>query len=139
MTTRRWMRLWALLVLWHLGSAQADEPTTQPLLRLETGMHTAVIRRIATDAAGRWAVTASDDKTARIWDVVRSEQVGVLRVPQDDGNEGKLYAVAMSPDGEQIAVGGWTKPTSEAGTIYIFERATKRLLRRIHDLPRGHF
>lgn len=50
------MRLWALLVLWWLGSAQAGEPTTQPLLRLETGMHTAPIRRIATDAAGRLIV-----------------------------------------------------------------------------------
>jgi hypothetical protein len=37
------------------------EPTPQPLPRLETGMHTAVINRIATDTAGRWAVTASMD------------------------------------------------------------------------------
>lgn len=133
------MRLWALLVLWYLGSAQANEPTTQPLLRLETGMHTAVIRRIATDAAGRWAVTASDDKTARIWDVASGEQVGILRVPQDEGNEGKLYAVAMSPDGMQIAVGGWTKSESETGTIYLFDRATQHLLRFINDLPKSIF
>jgi len=28
-------------------------PTPEPLPRLETGMHTAMIKRIATDAAGR--------------------------------------------------------------------------------------
>lgn len=130
------MRLWALLVLWWLGSAQAGEPTTLPLLRLETGMHTAQIWRIATDAAGRWAVTASEDKTARIWNVASGEPVGVLRVPQDRGHEGKLYAVAMSPDGVQIAMGGFTGwDWDQKPYIYLFDRATQRLLRRISGLP----
>jgi hypothetical protein len=44
--------------------AHAAEPTTTPILLLETGMHTAPIRQIATDAQGRWLVTASDDKMA---------------------------------------------------------------------------
>src|SRR5262245_30102962 len=77
----------------------AAEPTTRPLPRLETGMHTASIARIATDAAGRWAVTASDDKTARVWEVASGRQLSVLRPPQDVGNEGRLDAVALSPDG----------------------------------------
>lgn len=38
-------------------------------------MHTAIIKRIATDAAGRYAVTASGDKTARIWDVASGKAV----------------------------------------------------------------
>jgi WD40 repeat protein len=74
----------------------------EPLLRLETGTHTAVIKRIATDKAGRWAVTASHDKTARIWEVSTGREVMVLRPPQDVGNEGKLYAgcdVARRIDG----------------------------------------
>ena len=53
----------------------AAEPTTQPLPRLETGMHTATIERIATDAAGHWAVTASHDKTARVWEVASGRQL----------------------------------------------------------------
>ena len=73
----------------------AAEPTTEPLLRLETGMHTAIIKRVATDAQGRWAVTASEDKTARVWELASGRQVLALRPPQDTGNEGKLYAVAM--------------------------------------------
>lgn len=31
----------------------AADPTPQPLPRLEIGMHTAPIKRVATDAAGR--------------------------------------------------------------------------------------
>lgn len=116
--------------------AQAAEPTTAPLPRIEAGMHTAVINRIATDAQGRWAVTASDDKTARLWEVSTGKLLGVLRPPQDVGNEGKLYAVAMSPDGRQVAVAGWTKSGSDSGhTIYLYDRATQQLQRRLSALP----
>src|SRR5215510_63713 len=109
----------------------AAEPTTRPLPRLETGMHTAVNRRIATDAAGRWAVTASDDKTARVWEVASGRQFTVLRPPQDVGDEGKLYAVALSPDGAVVAVGGW------AHVIYLFNRESGLLLRSLPGLPKG--
>jgi WD40 repeat protein len=114
----------------------AAEPTTRPLLRLETGMHTAPIRRIATDAAGRWAVTASEDKTARVWEVASGRQLAVLRPPQDVGDEGKLYAVALSPDGAVVAVGGWTGwDWDKEAMIYLFDRASGRLLRRLPGLP----
>jgi len=128
--------LLALLMAGGAVPALAAEPTTEPLLRLETGMHTAAIKRIATDSAGRWAVTASDDKTARVWEVASGRQVAVLRPPQDAGDEGKLYAVAMSPDGNAVAVAGWTGWDWEKKvSIYLFDRASTRLLRRIQGLP----
>jgi hypothetical protein len=37
--------------------------------------------------------------------------VRVLRVPLGEGDEGKLYAVALSPDG---ALGGFTGPLGES-------------------------
>jgi WD40 repeat protein len=112
------------------------EPTTRPLPRLETGMHTVIIRQVTTDAAGRWAVTASDDKTARVWEVASGRQLTVLRPPQDVGNEGKLYAVALSPDGAVVAVGGWTGlDWDKKVNIYLFDRASGRLLRRLPGLP----
>jgi WD40 repeat protein len=114
----------------------AAEPTTRPLPQLETGMHTAAIKRIATDAAGRWAVTASDDKTARVWEVARGRQLVVLRPPQDAGNEGKLNAVALSPDGAVVAVGGWTGGDwDKEVAIYLFDRTSGQLLRRLPGLP----
>ena len=115
----------------------AADPTPQPLARLETGMHTAMIRRIATDAAGRWAVTAADDnKTARVWEVASGRQVAVRRPPQDVGTEGTLYAVALSPDGAVAAVGGWTGGDWDGQTaIYLFDRASGHLLRSLPGLP----
>src|SRR5262245_48155374 len=100
----------------------AAEPTTRPLPRLETGMHTAISRRMAADAGGRWAVTASDDKTARVWEVASGRQLAVLRPPQDVGDEGKLYAVALSPDGAVVAVGGRTGwHWDKADAVYLFD------------------
>jgi WD40 repeat protein len=52
-----------------MTTTHANEPSTEPILRIETGMHTAVIKRIGVDAAERFLLTASDDKTLRLWDL----------------------------------------------------------------------
>src|ERR1035438_855726 len=89
------------------AGVRAADPPSAPYLRIETGIHTAPIRRIDTDAAGRFLVTASEDKTARVWDLQTGNLLKVLRPPQGDGDEGKLYAAAISPDGATVAVGGY--------------------------------
>ena len=77
----------------------AAEPSTRPILRIEPQLHFAPIRRMDVDASERFVVTASDDKTARVWDVKTGELLQVLRPPIGEGDEGKLYAIAISPDG----------------------------------------
>ena len=129
--------LWGMAAL-LVGSATvgAAEPTQLPLPVLETGMHTATVGRIATDREGRWAVTASHDKSARVWDVASGQLLTVLRPPQDRGNEGKLFAVALSPDGAAVAVGGWTGwDWRGRSSIYEFDRESGRLTGQIGSLP----
>ena len=126
------------LVCLTLASLQtaAAEPSTAPQVRIEAGMHTAMIRRISTDAHGRWAVTASDDKTARVWDMASGRLQQVLRPPLGEGDEGKLFAVALSPDGAVVAAAGWTRLGSETGhTVYLFNRGTGEILRVLSSLP----
>lgn len=41
----------------------------RPVLVVDPGLHTATIRSVSADAAGRWAVTGSEDRTVRIWSV----------------------------------------------------------------------
>lgn len=121
----------------EFGLAQSPTPAQpQPVLRLETGMHTAAIRRISVDAQNRYLVTGSDDKTARVWELATGRLLRVLQVPIGAENEGRVYAVAMSPDGELIAVGGWTGYSWEARhSVYLFERATGKLVTRVTGLP----
>jgi WD40 repeat protein len=108
-------------------------------------MHTAMIRRAATDAAGRVALTCSADKTARLWALpdltseVSNPKAALLRtfrIPIGSGDEGKLYACALSADGAVAAMAGWT--SNESGnveSIYLFDTASGQLLRRLSGLP----
>jgi len=107
-----------------------------PILRLDTEMHRAVINRIDVDAAERYLVTGSDDKTARVWTLPEMRLLRVLRLPIGEGNEGKVYAVTISPDGETVAVGGWTGyDWNEGVSIYLFNRATGEMRQRLTGLP----
>lgn len=125
--------LTCLLVL--AAPLHALDPPKTPLLRIETGRHTAIIRRIDTDRSGRWLVTASEDKTARVWELPTGRLVHILRPPIADGLEGELRSIAISPDGELIATGGWTSIGSNPGmTLYLFSRKTGQLLGRIESL-----
>ena len=131
--------MWAISLAIGLGfpgilPGQPAPPQSKPFLRIETGMHTAIVRRIGTDAAERFVVTASDDKTARVWDLRTGELQKVLRPPQGDGQEGGVYAIAISPDGVTVAVGGFGF-SGEDNSIYLFDRASGKLAKRIAGLP----
>lgn len=117
------------------GLLAAAEPSDRPFPRIEAGQHTAPINRIGVDAEGRWLVTASDDKSARVWDLTDGRLLRVLRPPIGEHNLGKLNAVALSPDGATIALGGWTSPVGFTDSIYIFDRTSGELRRRISGLP----
>ena len=107
--------------------AAAPEVPREPVLRIETGTHLAPITRISGDAAGNWAVTASEDKTARVWELRTGRQVAVLRPPVGREGVGALYATAMSPDGRQIAAGGNAAFDGKSHALYLFDRATASL------------
>ncbi|NOQ64580.1 MAG: hypothetical protein GQ582_08725 [Methyloprofundus sp.] len=95
---------------------------------------------MAIDKAERFVVTASDDKTARVWDVATGQLLQTLRPPIGLGGEGKLYAVAISPATEQIAVAGWTGyQWDKTHSIYLFNRSTGKMQGRIRGLPKVIF
>lgn len=101
-----------------------------PQLVIERGMHTAVINSADTDAKGRWLVTASSDKTARVWDVATGTLLQVLRPPIGP-KMGDLLTVAMSPDGKWVATTGWSADNTGAQMLYLFDRAAGTLARQI--------
>jgi WD40 repeat protein len=122
--------------------ALAAEPPGEPILRIETGVHGAVIKRIGVDTAGRRLVTASEDGTARVWELPSGRLERIIRPPVGKGNEGKLFSVAIGPDGRTLACGGWTQfndgkntTAPDGNSVYLFDAATGRMSRRLTGLP----
>lgn len=119
-----------------LSSAGAEEPPARPILRVETEMHSALVRRLVVDPVHNRLISAGDDKTVRIWQLPRGRLVRVLRVPIGDGYEGRIYALAVSPDGRTIAAGGWTGwAWDRRGAVYLFDADSGALIRRVAGFP----
>jgi WD40 repeat protein len=140
--TQRQRDLWRPICMALLASiamlrvAPAQPISDHPLLRIETGTHTAKIHDAAADTAGRLLVTVSNDKTARIWSLPELRPLGVLRPPIGVDHEGELYAVAISPDGRTAAVGGFTgRGGNDDLSIYFFDLTTRAVVRRLAGLP----
>jgi WD40 repeat protein len=116
-------------------SGQSTGPSPKPFLRIEAGGHLARLV-FAVDGVGRYLVTGSNDKTVRVWDLRDGRLLDTLRIPIGGDQEGRVYAVAISPDSSLIAAAGWTGfEWDRSNSIYLFERSSGRLLRRLTSLP----
>jgi WD40 repeat protein len=112
------------------------EPSKNPELRIETGMHADIIGTIGVDAKNHFLVSGSMDKTVRVWELPGGRLVATLRPPIEKGDEGKINAVDISPDGSTIVAAGWTGYSWEqVVSIYIFDRLSGGMKKRITGLP----
>jgi WD40 repeat protein len=103
------------------GSISVIDPATGGVAHSLEG-HTTQVRALAFHPTRRLLASASDDDTARLWDLDTGEST-VLR-----GHSDKVYALAFSPDGKTLATG------SEDTTIVLWDIASGDELTRL----RGH-
>ena len=125
--------LGVLAITWWKPDAKAQALYERPVLITDLDMHSSIARG-AIDAEARFLVTGSYDKTLRIWSAAEGKLLRTIRIPSGPGNIGIIYTVAISPDGEEVAAGGWTDSNSEF-VIYLFERGSGKLTKRIGGLP----
>ncbi len=134
--------LWSLAGLVLAPAFAADQGPNartdlydRPVLAVDPGMHTATIWAQAADEKGRYAVTGGADRTLRIWSVADGKLLRTIFIPVGPDPVGAIYAVAISPGGSTIAAGGWTEKMQSSTVIYLFDRESGALVRRIGGLP----
>ena len=113
----------------HLGAAEL------PRLVIDSGGHMGMIRDVAFTRDGRFLVSAGDDKVIRIWDTALGKTVRTIRGQIGEGDEGKINALALSPDNRYLAVGGYFPGSLEdQGAIRVYDFDSGELL----GLLKGH-
>jgi WD40 repeat protein len=122
------------LVILSCVCVKAQTLYERPVLVVDPDMHTAFAPMAAADAAGRFLVTGSYDKTVRIWSASGGKLLRTIRMPAGPGQIGRVYAVAMSPDGNIVASGGWGEGPGIVA-LYLFDRNTGKMTTKIGGLP----
>ena len=106
--------------------------STQAILQLDTKGHTGVIKDIIVTKSGD-IISVSDDKTIRVWDSKTGLEKSRILGQIERGDEGKIFAIALSSDEKYLAVGGFILGSgldgSRAGTIRIYNYQTKKLIK----------
>ncbi len=114
-----------LLILILLYTLSADEP----ILQLDTGGHTGVIRDIIV-TKDKDIISAGYDKTIRVWDNGTGREKRKILGEIGAGSEGMIYAIALSPDEEYLAVGGYFGSNRQTkGNIRIYHYLTGKLIK----------
>ncbi len=101
LTPRALFLLGGLLVPWAV--AADDAPAPPPGTVVLKG-HAEAAYAVAFTPDGRHVVTASFDKTLKVWDAATGKEGRTYGGPQ--GHQGLVLAVAVSPDGQTFASGG---------------------------------
>jgi WD40 repeat protein len=152
-----------LLIAQTVRTAEDPDPPSvdinKPLLRLEAGGPTAYVTALAFDPDGTTLYAAGWDKVVRVWRLKNGQfeldPREAYRVPLTAGMQGgNINAIALSPDGNLLAVAGnmlvrgaagslkrgvmgklWNEALEDLGTIYVFHTGGRPA--PVHRL-RGH-
>jgi WD40 repeat protein len=119
------------------GFAQGDRRDRQdPELVVESGGRQSTCDQLLFTADARYLLAAGDDKVVRVWPCSDGRLQGrgqkVLRWSIWREQRGSIYALAVSPDGSRVAVGGLGVRIS---TVVLIDRASGKVLRSTY--PQG--
>lgn len=117
-------------------SVGANEPNRQgdadrkAVFNVAADGNTSTVRGVAFGPDGKTIISAGYDKVIRIWDLGTAQTARYIEEPWPQGRAGEIYAIALSPDGKLLAVGGYMDtncPSAACGNIRLYEVASGAL------------
>jgi WD40 repeat protein len=79
-----------------------------PRIVINSMGHSAKIQNLTFTPDGERMISVSEDKTVRVWNARTGEMLKKFESEIGDGSTGMLYASALSPDGNLLAIAGYT-------------------------------
>src|SRR5216683_1805429 len=92
------MRASLIVLLIGCAASPIRGQTHEPLRLVTPEGHTGSVTAAGFSHNGRWVVTASKDRSARLWEVATGRVVVLLRGHTNGRGGGGLGALASSPD-----------------------------------------
>jgi WD40 repeat protein len=109
--------LWVEVQVQAQGVIPPGNPN--PVLRVDAGGPTSLVNTLAFSPDGRTLYSSGWDKVVRVWRLDARDEwwrpAPALRVPLGPGADGKINALALSPDGNWLAVAGSGAVRARAG------------------------
>jgi len=110
----------------------------QPILQLDTGGHTSIIEDLIVTSDKKYLISCSTDKTIRVWDMQTKKEVRKILGEIGEGPFGQIFAIALSPDDQYLAVGGFldskeNRQDASAIRIYHFPSGELRRILKSHE------
>lgn len=107
-----------------VATLAVPDPNMQ--LAIDPQGHSARVQDVMFTPDGRQIVSVSNDKTIRIWETETGTLLKTIRGQIGAGDEGKIYAGALSPDGRVLAIGGYLgQPDQDVGSGELFDSPDK--------------
>ena len=121
-------------VLFALFTFHFSLLANEAILSIDAGGHQAMINKNIIVTKSGDIITASNDKTIRVWDSKTGLEKRKILGQIGAGSEGKIYAIALSPNEEYLAVGGYMANFNDSslmdvGAIRIYNYKSGKLLK----------
>ena len=121
----------------HEVAAQRSDgsQTTDAVFAVDSTAHAGAANRIVATPDERHLVTVSHDKTIRLWDAETGQLVQRYVIPVREAVDGEMMALALSPDGELAAVGGYLRAFGVNNAVVVFSLRDGSIRHALSDLP----